>query len=94
MMHQPNKRLEQQISLHCTLMQECHQGFQRQISVDVWQRSLILLDREVSQQVQVLHEVGPMVLLWVVSSLRLHQIAFLVQFRQRAILSVAVRGNL
>lgn len=93
-MHQSNERLEKKILFYCSLMQESHQGLQGQVSVDVVKGNRITLHAQIGQQVQILHEVRPVILVWVVATFRLHQVALLIQFAQGSVLSIAAGNDL
>jgi hypothetical protein len=54
---------------------------------------LVALHADVGQQVEVLHEIAPVIFIGVVTSLILHQIALLVQFRQCSVLGFSFGHN-
>jgi hypothetical protein len=76
-MDQSDEWLEEQVFLNRALMQKGDQGFEGQAFLDVLKGRLVALYADVGEQVQVLHEVTPMVFISIVPALVLHQVTLL-----------------
>ena len=64
--HQSDEGLEEQVPFDGGFVEEGHQGFQGEVAVDVRQGDRVPLDAEIRQQVEILHEVRPVVFVGVV----------------------------
>jgi len=74
-------------------MQESDQSLQRQVLLNIIPRLVISSDTDISHQIQILHEVSPMIFVLIITSLTLHQDAFFIQLWKGSILRLYVRGD-
>ncbi len=75
MVNESKEGLEEEVLLDCAFMEEGNQGGELKTIFNVLQRDLIPLDANISQEVEVSHEIGPMVLIRVIASVVLHELA-------------------